>query len=186
MCGMGAVWIRSRLTRGKSSWERASTLVRRMRRACCVSRRRKVRCGAQEGMISYGSAWADASTTPWRYYKHACHEGGISGPFIGNRPARIKSGGQIRQQVGHLMDLMPTFVDVAGAKKYPTEHAGQKIDPPEGKSIVGSFDGGAIGHDTLAWEHGKCGHSGGRLEAGSAWESGTVGAIQHCGRSDRA
>lgn len=105
-----------------------------------------------EGMISYGSAWANASTTPWRYYKHACHEGGISGPFIAHWPARIKNGGQIRQQVGHLMDLMPTFVDVAGAK-YPAESGGQRIDPLEGKSIVGSFDGGPIGHETLAWEH---------------------------------
>ena len=105
-----------------------------------------------DGMISYGSGWANASNTPWRLYKHACHEGGISGPFIAHWPARIKNGGQIRQQVGHLMDLMPTFVDVAGAT-YPAEVAGQKIDPPEGKSIVPSFDDQPIGHETLAWEH---------------------------------
>lgn len=105
-----------------------------------------------DGMISYGSAWANASTTPWRLYKHATHEGGISGPFIAHWPARIKAGNQLRHQTGHLIDLMPTFCEVAGVK-YPTEVAGQKIDPPDGKSIVPSFDDKPIGHEFLAWEH---------------------------------
>lgn len=104
------------------------------------------------GMISYGSAWANASTTPWRMYKHSCHEGGISGPMIVHWPARIKAGNQFRRQVGHLIDVMPTLVEVSGAS-YPAEIAGQKIDPPEGKSIVATFDDKPIERDFLAWEH---------------------------------
>jgi arylsulfatase len=105
-----------------------------------------------DGMISYGSAWANASTTPWRFYKHDCHEGGISGPLIVHWPARIPHGGEIRRLVGHLIDIMPTCVEVAGAS-YPAENSGHKIDPPEGKSIVPSFADQPIGRDFLAWEH---------------------------------
>ncbi len=105
-----------------------------------------------DGMISYGSAWANASNTPWRLYKHDCHEGGISGPLIAHWPGRITHGGEFRRQVGHLIDIMPTCVELSGAS-YPDENAGHKIHPPEGKSLVASFTDGPIGHDFLAWEH---------------------------------
>ena len=105
-----------------------------------------------ESMISYGSAWANTSTTPWRMYKHSCHEGGISGPMIVHWPARIKAGNEFRRQVGHLIDIMPSLVEVSGAR-YPLEIAGQKIDPPEGKSIVPTFDEQSIEREFLAWEH---------------------------------
>lgn len=105
-----------------------------------------------ESMISYGSAWANASNTPWRLYKHECHEGGISGPLIAHWPADIRAAGQFRRQVGHLIDILPTFAELAGAK-YPAEQGGQRIDPAEGKSLVASFADGPIGHDFLAWEH---------------------------------
>jgi arylsulfatase len=105
-----------------------------------------------EGMISYGSAWANASNTPWRLYKHDCHEGGISGPLIVHWPTRIRRGGEFRRQVSHLIDIMPTCVEVA-ATNYPVENVGHTIVPLEGKSLVSSFDDGPIDHDLLAWEH---------------------------------
>jgi arylsulfatase len=105
-----------------------------------------------EGMISYGSAWANASTTPWRMYKHSCHEGGISGPLIVHWPARVKAGNQFRRQIGHLIDIMPTLMEVSGAF-YRAENGGQKIDPPEGRSIVPTFDDKPIERGFLAWEH---------------------------------
>jgi arylsulfatase A-like enzyme len=105
-----------------------------------------------DGMISYGSAWANASNTPWRLYKHECQEGGISAPLIAHWPARIRAGGQFRQQVVQLIDIMPTCVELAGAK-YPAEVAGHQIDPPEGKSLLPAFDDKSIDRDFLAWEH---------------------------------
>ena len=113
-----------------------------------------------EGMISYGSAWANASNTPWRLYKHECQEGGISAPLIAHWPTRIKTGGQFRRQVTHLIDIMPTCVELAGAK-YPTASGGREapgnaalsIQPYEGKSLVPAFDGHPMDRDFLAWEH---------------------------------
>jgi arylsulfatase A-like enzyme len=108
--------------------------------------------GGPTSSIGYGSAWANASSTPWRLYKHYCHEGGIGTPLVVHWPAQIKSGGQFRRQVGHLIDIMATCVDVGGAK-YPTELDGHKIDPVEGKSLVSSFADRPIDRDFLAWEH---------------------------------
>lgn len=38
--------------------------------------------GAGDTFVAYGEAWANVSNTPYRYYKHFVHEGGISTPFI--------------------------------------------------------------------------------------------------------
>ena len=53
-----------------------------------------------------------------RRYKHFNHEGGIATPLIAHWPAGIAARGELRQQPGHLVDIMATCVDLAGAK-YP-------------------------------------------------------------------
>jgi arylsulfatase len=67
---------------------------------------------------SYGSGWANACNTPFRWYKHYGHEGGIRTPLIAHWPKGIAGRGEFRHQVGHVIDLMATCVDVGGAK-YP-------------------------------------------------------------------
>jgi arylsulfatase len=92
------------------------------------------------------------SNTPFRYYKHFVHEGGIATPLIAYWPAKIKRTGQLERQPGHLIDIMTTCVDVAGAK-YPEEFAGGKIHPMEGRSLVPAFDGKPIEREAIFWEH---------------------------------
>jgi arylsulfatase len=101
---------------------------------------------------SYGSGWANASNTPWRMYKHYDHEGGISSPFIVHWPAGFSAKGEFRSQVSHLIDLMTTCVDVAGAK-YPVEFGGHKILPMEGLSLAPAFADRPLEREYLAWEH---------------------------------
>ena len=110
------------------------------------------RLGGPGSLFSYGSGWANASNSPWRFYKHYDHEGGISAPFIVHWPARIKTAGQLRTQVGHVIDIMITCMEIAEAK-YPAELDGVQILPPEGKSLVPAFDGQPLARDFLAWEH---------------------------------
>ena len=110
------------------------------------------RMGQAGSFPSYGSGWANACNTPWRLYKHYDHEGGISTPFIAHWPAGVKAKGEFRTQQGHLIDLMATCVEVAGAK-YPAELNGAKILPPEGKSLVPAFANQPIEREFLAWEH---------------------------------
>ena len=103
---------------------------------------------------SYGSAWANAGNTPWRLYKHFSHEGGIRTPFIAHWPAGIKARGELRPQAGHLIDLMPTLVELAGGK-YPVDRNGSAIQPMEGRSLVPSLtaDGPIARTAPLFFEH---------------------------------
>lgn len=109
--------------------------------------------GGPESYISYGSAWANAGNTPWRFYKHFSHEGGIRTPLIVQWPARLKARGELRSQIGHIMDIMPTLVSVSGAK-YPAERNGVKIQPMEGCSLLPALDNQPIARtEPICFEH---------------------------------
>jgi len=98
--------------------------------------------------------WANASNTPFRKYKSWDHEGGICTPFIVSWPRVIQEGGRIDRHVGHIIDVMATVCDVAGAE-YPSEYAGRKVLPLEGKSLAPLFEGkDRVGHDALYWQFG--------------------------------
>jgi len=104
--------------------------------------------GLPDSFMSYGIPWANASNTPFRLYKRWVHEGGIATPFIARWPSVIKQNNALKRDVGHLIDIMATCVDVAGAK-YP----GAPIQPMEGKSLVPVFQDKPIGVRKLYWEH---------------------------------
>jgi arylsulfatase A-like enzyme len=109
--------------------------------------------GGPDTLFSYGSAWANLSNTPWRLYKHYSHEGGISSPLIVHWPARVKSRGQWRDQPGHVIDVMATLVDIAGAT-YPKELAGVNIRPLEGVSLRPAFTNQPLARkEPLFFEH---------------------------------
>jgi arylsulfatase A-like enzyme len=101
---------------------------------------------------SYGSAWANASNTPFRLYKHFCHEGGIRTPLIAHWPAGFTARGEFRDQPGHLIDIMATCVALSGAT-YPTKVGDQTITPLEGTSLLPAFDNKSLPRELLAWEH---------------------------------
>ena len=113
--------------------------------------------GPKDGFHSYGRSWANASNTPFRRYKHWVHEGGIATPLIAYWPAVIGKD-QITGEVGHVVDLMATCLDVAGTE-YPETVEGRDIVPLEGRSLLGVFKGQprpvhhAFGRDAYYWEH---------------------------------
>jgi arylsulfatase A-like enzyme len=95
---------------------------------------------------SVGSAWANASNTPWRLYKHFNHEGGIASPGIVHWPAGLKAKpGSIVHQPAHIIDLLPTAVAAAGAT-----YEG-KLSLP-GTDLVAQLNNGG-GERTLFFEH---------------------------------
>lgn len=93
--------------------------------------------GAAGSYISYGSGWANACNTPWRLYKHYGHEGGIATPAIihWSSGMKLKEKGELVTRPSYLPDIMATCLELSGAK-YPSEHSGNKIIPPEGQSLV--------------------------------------------------
>jgi arylsulfatase A-like enzyme len=108
--------------------------------------------GPEDTYQSYGIPWANASNTPFRLYKHWVHEGGISSPLIASWPGKTKAGA-ITHEPGHLIDVMSTCVDVAGAK-YPAEFRSQRIAPMEGVSLRPAFSGGRPDRrGSIYWEH---------------------------------
>jgi len=108
--------------------------------------------GAAGSTVFCGQSWATLENTPFRRYKHYNHEGGIATPLVVHWPAGFAARGELRQQPGHLVDVMATCVDVAGAK-YPVEFQGRPIFPMEGRSLVPAFADKAIERDALYWEH---------------------------------
>lgn len=131
--------------------------------------------GAPGSYISYGSAWANAGNTPFRLYKHFSHEGGIRTPLIVHWPAGLKARGELRSQVGHIIDLLPTLAEVAGAR-YPTERNGMKTQSLEGQSLLPALGNRPIARAMpLFFEHdGSRAVRDGRWKlvslAGDAWE----------------
>lgn len=98
--------------------------------------------GEEDTFVAYGTGWANVSNTPFRGYKHDALEGGISTPMIMHWPAGIVADrrGAIVSDIAHLIDVMPTFVETAGAK-YPDKFAGMAIQPLEGMSLVPILSG---------------------------------------------
>lgn len=108
--------------------------------------------GPADTYIAYGWGWANASNTPFRYYKHWVHEGGISTPLIAHWPAKIADRGGLYHEPGHLIDLMATCLDVSGAA-FPERIGDQQITPPEGVSLAPAFAKESLPDRTIFWEH---------------------------------
>jgi arylsulfatase A-like enzyme len=110
--------------------------------------------GGDDTYMSYGREWANASNTPFRLYKQNIHEGGISTPLVAHWPAGIKTQARITSQLGHIIDLMPTCLDIAGAE-YPVRYKGENIIPLEGQSLRPVFNNQTFEHHPIGWQHGK-------------------------------
>jgi arylsulfatase A-like enzyme len=107
--------------------------------------------GGPASYISYGSAWANASNTPWQLYKHYTHEGGIRTPFIMHWPTGLKQHGMI-QAAAHITDFMPTLCELAGAS-YPKQRDGTPLIPTEGLSLVPLMTGHSLPPRNIFTEH---------------------------------
>ena len=117
--------------------------------------RTDVEAGPAGTFQSYGIAWANASNTPFRWYKSEVHEGGIATPLVAHWPAGIDEArrGSIDRQPGHVIDLMATCVDITGAA-YPKQFGDRQVQPMEGRSLRAAFDGKQLERSTpLFWEH---------------------------------
>lgn len=80
------------------------------------------------------SNWSQTGNSPLRNYKGTPYEGGISAPFIAWYPKKIKAN-TIASGTAHLIDLAPTFYQLAGAG-YPATFNGITTNQLPGKSLV--------------------------------------------------
>ena len=72
--------------------------------------------GSSDSFVSYGSAWAEVGSFPFRLHKGMTTEGGIRVPAILKVPGSEKRGGQPLPAFTSVLDLLPTFLAVAGSE----------------------------------------------------------------------
>ena len=110
-------------------------------------------CGTGATFLSLGPGWSSMANTPFRRHKTWVHEGGISTPLIVRWPQGIAARGALRHAPGHVIDLVPTILEVAGGKPLENGH-GQPVPPAPGKSLVPTFAAdAAIARESLWWLH---------------------------------
>lgn len=111
---------------------------------------RDIPVGDRRGYEFVGKGWGWAQNAPFRRFKTWTYEGGIATPLIVRWPGQITSG-TITRQVGHLVDFMPTLLELAGGT-YPETIRQQRVPPLEGKSLLPIFRGRQRqGHDSICW-----------------------------------
>jgi arylsulfatase len=95
--------------------------------------------GAQIMDPHYGAAWAWAGNAPFKWGKQVgSHLGGTRNPMAVRWPARVMETGGLRSQFGHVIDVAPTILDIAGIPQ-PQTVDGIEQEPMHGSSIAPTF-----------------------------------------------
>lgn len=90
------------------------------------------------------TGWSWARNTPFRYYKQNQFEGGISTPAIVHWPTGLKtSSGSITDQPAHLIDVMPTLVEITQSE-LPDEWTNRTLRPISGITLTPAFRGESL------------------------------------------
>lgn len=87
----------------------------------------------------YPWGWTFAGNTPFRRWKRETYRGGASDPFIVHWPRGIKAKGEVRTQYAHIIDMVPTVLDVLGVAP-PATIRGVTQAPLHGVSLAYTFD----------------------------------------------
>lgn len=121
-----------------------------------------VRNGGHDPMAAPGSAatylclgpgFSSSSNTPFRRHKTWVHEGGISTPLIAHWPQGILAKNELRHSPGHVIDISPTVLELAGIEQ-STKFQGEPIPEAPGKSLVPTFAKDiTIERESLWWLH---------------------------------
>lgn len=110
--------------------------------------------GSAMSYLCLGPGWSTAANTPYRLHKSWVHEGGISTPLIVHWPKGISARSELRHNPGHVIDLAPTILELAGGE-WTSVVKGQTVPENPGKSLVPVFEKDhSVTHDSLWWYHG--------------------------------
>jgi len=139
--------------------------------------------GSWRSFLCLGPGWASASNTPFRWHKIWTHEGGIATPLIVHWPQGIKARGQFRRDPGHVVDFVPTLLDLAGAR-ITNSWNGATAPPLPGKSLALAFrKDGTVKRDFIFFHHeGNRALRMGDWKLVSACEQGDQWELYHLGK----
>jgi arylsulfatase len=109
--------------------------------------------GSAATYLCLGPGFSSAANTPHRRHKTWVHEGGISTPLVVHWPAGISAKNELRTTPAHVIDFVPTVLELAGIEK-PKQWQGEPIPEAPGKSLVPAFaKDETIARDSLWWLH---------------------------------
>jgi arylsulfatase len=106
--------------------------------------------GSAGSFLCLGPGWSSAGNAPFRRHKVWTHEGGISTPLIVHWPKGITARGELRHDVGHVIDLVPTLLELAGGQMELPPGA----PPSPGRSLVPAFArDGSVTREEVFFNH---------------------------------
>lgn len=109
--------------------------------------------GSAATYLCLGPGWSSSCNTPLRRHKTWVHEGGISTPLIAHWPAGIAARGELRHNPAHLIDVVPTVLEITGTTR-PATVNNQPVPALPGKSLSPAFQtDNAVSRDYLWWLH---------------------------------
>lgn len=109
--------------------------------------------GSAASYLCLGPGFSSACNTPFRRHKTWVHEGGISTPLIAHWPKGIAAKNELRHTPAHVIDIVPTLLELAGVEK-PAVMNGDRLPPAPGRSLSGAFaDDQPIEREGLWWMH---------------------------------
>ena len=142
--------------------------------------------GSAATHLCLGPGWSTVANTPFRRHKTWVHEGGIATPLIVHWPRGIAARGELRHDPGHVIDLVPTILEVAGragsrpgtASPSPRRpgRASSRPSPATARCVTTTSGGSTKGTGPIRV---------GRLEARRRREGRTVGAVRPRDRPHR-
>lgn len=106
--------------------------------------------GRPDSYIWYGAQWGQVSAAPYPMWKAYPSQGGVLVPAILSLPG--ESGGEINHEFFHVMDVMPTFLELAGIEQPTSPYNGREIFDIQGVSMLPGLDGKAEKNRVVGWE----------------------------------
>ena len=95
--------------------------------------------GGPKHFNHYPWGWTWAGNTPFRRWKRETYRGGSTDPFIISWPRGIKAKGEVRTQYAHIVDMVPTALDLLGITS-PAAIRGVAQSPVHGVSFAHTVD----------------------------------------------
>ena len=111
--------------------------------------------GKSNSYVMYGENWATVSAAPFRDHKFTAFEGGIHVPAFIAYPKMIEPGTK-NNGYSTVMDLLPTFLALAGTEFSGTQYKGKTVYPVRGKSLIpqltGTVNSVHSNEEKMGWE----------------------------------
>lgn len=109
--------------------------------------------GSAATYLCLGPGFSSAANTPFRRHKTWVHEGGISTPLVVHWPAGIAAKGELRHAPSHVIDVVPTILEVAGVER-PSEWQGVPIPDAPGVSLAPALkEDVTLEREPIWWRH---------------------------------